>query len=234
MNHQGITMPYQIQLKIQDKTYNELADITQKLNNGERKDLAKDLGRVFTQMSCEVLEQVFGTLVKEKHNGSGAKGKQKEAEQILDQIESALRKYMPWSISFFGNDRLKPVANHILGKFHANEAGNIRMYYSLDRQLGEESQASLDAVRAGQFDVLPKLMRDLVKIIDLGISEFIRDPKTLLKFNFIVDKTLNGVISMITSTGYKRIEKIADEYDTSDQTGATYYADHFGKFLIHV
>ena len=36
-------MSYQIQLKIKDQTYNELAEITQKLNSGERKDLAKDI-----------------------------------------------------------------------------------------------------------------------------------------------------------------------------------------------
>lgn len=227
-------MPHQIQLKINPQTYNELAEITQKLNQGEKRDLAKDLGRVFTDMSCQVLEQVFGTLVKEKQAKQTTTGRQKEAEQILHQIESALKKYMPWSISFFGNDRLKPVANHILKKFHAADTNNIQMYYSLDRQLGEEAQADLNAIKQGDFAVLPKLMRNLVKIIDLGISEFIRDPKTLLKFNFVVDKTLNGVINMITSTGYKRIEKIADEYDTTDQTGATYYAEHFGKFLIHV
>lgn len=227
-------MSYQIQLKIKDQTYNELAEITQKLNSGERKDLAKDLGRVFTQMSCEVLDQVYGTLLKANQSSQGATKKQKEAQQIFDQIEGALTKYMPWSISFFGNDRLKPVANHILNKFHVTDAGGIKMYYTLDLKLGEDAQASLNAFREGDFTVLPKLLRDLVKIIDLGVSEFIRDPKTLLKFNFVVDKTLNGVINMVTSTGYKRIEKVADEYDTSDSVSTTYYAEHFGKFLIQV
>lgn len=227
-------MSYQIQLKINDHTYNELVEITEKLNHGEKKDLAKDLGRVFTEMSCQVLEQVFGRLVKEHQAKSGSTGRSHEGQQTVDQIESTLKKYMPWSISFFGNDRLKPVANHILNKFHAEEPDSIKMYYTLDRQLGEESQASLEAIRQGNFDVLPKLMRDLVKVIDVGVSEFIRDPKTLLKFNFVVDKTLNGVINMITATGYKRINKIADEYDGRDQAKATYYADHFGNFIIQV
>lgn len=229
-------MSYQIQLDIKAGTYKELAEITQRLNNADKTSLAKDLGRIFTEMSCQVLEQVFGTLVKEKQKdatNSHSKS-QKEAEQVLAQIEGALTKYMPWAISFFGNDRLKPVANHILKKFHASETGDAKMFYLLDRQLGAESQAALEQIKAGNFQVLPQLMRDLIKIIDLGISEFIRDPKTLLKFNFVVDKTLNGVINMITNTGYKRIEKIADEYDTSDASRAHYYADHFGKFLIHV
>ena len=229
-------MSYEIQLDIKAETYKELAEITQRLNHADKTSLAKDLGRVFTDMSCQVLEQVFGTLVKEKQKDAAQSHSksQKEAEQVLAQIEGALTKYMPWAISFFGNDRLKPVANHILNKFHASESGDAKMFYRLDRQLGAESQAALAQIKAGNFQVLPQLMRDLIKIIDLGISEFIRDPKTLLKFNFVVDKTLNGVINMITSTGYKRIEKIADEYDTSDASRAHHYADHFGKFLIQV
>ena len=229
-------MSYEIQLDIKAETYKELAEITQRLNHADKTSLAKDLGRVFTDMSCQVLEQVFGTLVKEKQKDAAQSHSksQKEAEQVLAQIEGALTIYMPWAISFFGNDRLKPVANHILNKFHASESGDAKMFYRLDRQLGAESQAALAQIKAGNFQVLPQLMRDLIKIIDLGISEFIRDPKTLLKFNFVVDKTLNGVINMITSTGYKRIEKIADEYDTSDASRAHHYADHFGKFLIQV
>ena len=111
-------MQYKIDLLIKQQTYQELKNITQSLNNGEKKDLAKQLGTAFTEMSCQVLDQVFGALLEEQRAKSdldvNGKKKLKEAEQIFDQIEGALKKYMPWSISFFSNDRLKPVANHIL------------------------------------------------------------------------------------------------------------------------
>lgn len=115
-------MQYKIDLLIKQHTYQELKSITQSLNNGEKRDLAKQLGNVFTDMSCQVLDQVFGALLEEQRNNptldaTGQK-KLKEAEQIFSQIEGAFKKYMPWSISFFSNDRLKPVANHILGLTH--------------------------------------------------------------------------------------------------------------------
>ena len=210
-------MQYKIDLLIKQQTYQELKSITQSLNHGEKRDLAKQLGNVFTEMSCQVLDQVFGTLLDEqrKNDALDATGKKKlkEAEQIFDQIEGALKKYMPWSISFFSNDRLKPVANHILKKFEDSDATEVVMYYQLDRSLGQEATSNIQKVIQGDTSALPVTLKNLVKIIDLGVSEFIRDPKTLLKFNFVVDKTLNGVINMITSTGYKRLEKVGDEYN---------------------
>ena len=229
-------MQYKIELLIKQQTYQELKNITQSLNNGEKKDLAKQLGTAFTDMACQVLDQVFGSLLEEQRANpnldSSGKKRLKEAEQIFDQIEGALKKYMPWSISFFSNDRLKPVANHIIRKFKDSDANEVVMYYQLDRSLGEQANTNIQKVIDGDVHALPAALKDLVKVIDLGISEFIRDPKTLLKFNFIVDKTLNGVINMITSTGYKRLEKAGDEYDPNDSEKAQYYAQHFKKFLI--
>lgn len=229
-------MQYKIDLLIKQQTYQELKNITQSLNNGEKKDLAKQLGTAFTEMSCQVLDQVFGSLLEEQRanpdlDANGRK-KLKEAEKIFDQIEGALKKYMPWSISFFSNDRLKPVANHILKKFEDSNANEVVMYYQLDRNLGEQANANIQKVIDGDAHALPAALKDLVKVIDLGVSEFIRDPKTLLKFNFVVDKTLNGVINMITSTGYKRLEKVGEEYNPANVEKAQHYAQHFKKFLI--
>ena len=110
-------MTYRIELLINQNTYQQLVNITQHLNQGEKKDVAKELGQIFTDMSCQVLDKLFGTLIHEQRSNAelSAEGKKslKEAEQIFAQIEGALKKYMPWSISFFSNERLKPVANHI-------------------------------------------------------------------------------------------------------------------------
>ena len=34
----------------------------------------------------------------------------------------------------------------------------------------------------------------LIQIVDLGVTSLVREPKKRLKFNLVVDKTLNGVI----------------------------------------
>ena len=37
---------------------------------------------------------------------------------------------------------------------------------------------------------------------------------------------------MVTSTGYKRLEKVGDEYKAGDAAKAQHYAHHFKKFLV--
>ena len=233
-------MTYRIELLINQNTYQQLVNITQHLNQGEKKDVAKELGQVFTDMSCQVLDKLFGTLIHEQRSNAelSAEGKKslKEAEQIFAQIEGALKKYMPWSISFFSNERLKPVANHILQKFDASENAEVVMHYQLDQRLGENSFNDLQKLQQGDVQNLKGTLKNLIQVIDLGVSEFIRDPKTLLKFNFVVDKTLNGVINMVTSTGYKRLEKVADDYKKAPESDEKLkrYGDHFAKFVVTV
>ena len=92
----------------------------------------------------------------------------------------------------------------------------------------------LKNLQQGDVQNLRGTLKNLIQVIDLGVSEFIRDPKTLLKFNFVVDKTLNGVINMVTSTGYKRLEKVADDYEKSPSNDEKLkrYGDHFTKFVV--
>ena len=231
-------MSYRIELLIKQNTYQQLVNISEHLNKGEKKDIAKELGQAFTDMSIQVLDQLFGTLIEEQRANPqlSAEGKKslKEAEQIFNQIEGAMTKYMPWSISLFSNERLKPVANHILKKFDASENAEVVMHYQLDSRLGENSLNDLKNLQQGDVQNLRGTLKNLIQVIDLGVSEFIRDPKTLLKFNFVVDKTLNGVITMVTSTGYKRLEKVADDYEKSPSNDEKLkrYGDHFTKFVV--
>ena len=91
----GITMTYQISLKLKPETHQRFAHIHQQLNAGESQSLAKPLGEVLADISCEVIDQVFGDLARLSTSGDG------ESEKIIQHIVDTMRKYMPWSVSFF-------------------------------------------------------------------------------------------------------------------------------------
>ena len=74
------------------------------------------------------------------------------------------------------------------------------------------------------------LVGSVTDVIDVGVTHLIREPKKCLKFNFVVDKTLNGVINMTTHLGYKRLEKLGTQLD---QQVAVIYVDYFLKFMRH-
>ncbi len=72
-----------------------------------RKVYLKLWGRVLNDISCEIIEQLFGELSRSSHSLDG------ESEKIIQQVIQTMQKYMPWSVSFFGNQRLKPMVNYL-------------------------------------------------------------------------------------------------------------------------
>nr|MBP7927315.1 hypothetical protein [Acinetobacter sp.] len=178
-----------------------------------------------SEMACEVIEQVFMVLLQENqhHSQTG------ESEKVIQQILEAIRKYMPWSVSFFGNDRLVPVVEY-LSKTIQLEDEKVYMTYPIEQQLAQQVKSSSHKLAGGDRHETVNALKLLTDVIDVGVTHLIREPKKCLKFNFVVDKTLNGVINMTTHLGYKRLEKLGTQLD---QQVAVIYVDYFLKFMRH-
>ena len=68
----------------------------------------------------------------------------------------------------------------------------------------------------------------LIQIVDLGVTNLIREPKKCLNFNKVVDKTLNGVIHITAQLSYKRLEKMSNQVDPNTATDCV---NHFLAFM---
>ena len=212
-------------LNIHADTYARFAHIRAQLLQGSKESQANALGNVLSEMACEVIEQVFMVLLQENqhHSQTG------ESEKVIQQILEAIRKYMPWSVSFFGNDRLVPVVEY-LSKTIQLEDEKVYMTYPIEQQLAQQVKSSSHKLAGGDRHETVNALKLLTDVIDVGVTHLIREPKKCLKFNFVVDKTLNGVINMTTHLGYKRLEKLGTQLD---QQVAVVYGDYFLKFMRH-
>ena len=212
-------------LNIHADTYARFAHIRAQLLQGSKESQANALGNVLSEMACEVIEQVFMVLLQENqhHSQTG------ESEKVIQQILEAIRKYMPWSVSFFGNDRLVPVVEY-LSKTIQLEDEKVYMTYPIEQQLAQQVKTSSQKLAGGDRHETVNALKLLTDVIDVGVTYLIREPKKCLKFNFVVDKTLNGVINMTTHLGYKRLEKLGTQLD---QQVAVIYVDYFLKFMRH-
>jgi hypothetical protein len=212
-------------LNIHADTYARFAHIRAQLLQGSKESQANALGNVLSEMACEVIEQVFMVLLQENqhHSQTG------ESEKVIQQILEAIRKYMPWSVSFFGNDRLVPVVEY-LSKTIQLEDEKVYMTYPIEQQLAQQVKSSSHKLAGGDRHETVNALKLLTDVIDVGVTHLIREPKKCLKFNFVVDKTLNGVINMTTHLGYKRLEKLGTQLD---QQVAVIYVDYFLKFMRH-
>ncbi|HFE9908147.1 TPA: hypothetical protein ACGA4X_003185 [Acinetobacter baumannii] len=221
-------MSYKVFLKISDSTYTQFASIREKLHAGVRESQSKVLGDVLSDLSCEIIEQVFSVLLKDEQDNSTMTEKQRyESEKVLQQILDTFRKYMPWSVSFFGNERLLPLVDYMTSLIKEREQ-EVYITYPITPQLVQQAQTLTEQIREGNMQSVEKAFQTLIQIVDLGVTSLVREPKKRLKFNLVVDKTLNGVINMTTHLGYKRLEKLGTQVD---QTTATHYINHFLAFM---
>ncbi|MEI1703483.1 hypothetical protein V8P79_13760 [Acinetobacter baumannii] len=221
-------MSYKVFLKISDSTYTQFASIREKLYAGVRESQSKVLGDVLSDLSCEIIEQVFSVLLKDEQDNSTMTQKQRyESEKVLQQILDTFRKYMPWSVSFFGNERLLPLVDYMTSLMKEREQ-EVYITYPITPQLVQQAQTLTEQIREGNMQSVEKAFQTLIQIVDLGVTSLVREPKKRLKFNLVVDKTLNGVINMTTHLGYKRLEKLGMQVD---QTTATHYINHFLAFM---
>ncbi|MGU3073166.1 hypothetical protein ACVYCF_16045 [Acinetobacter baumannii] len=221
-------MSYKVFLKISDSTYTQFASIREKLHAGVRESQSKVLGDVLSDLSCEIIEQVFSVLLKDEQDNSTMTEKQRyESEKVLQQILDTFRKYMPWSVSFFGNERLLPLVDYMTSLMKEREQ-EVYITYPITPQLVQQAQTLTEQIREGNMQSVEKAFQTLIQIVDLGVKSLVREPKKRLKFNLVVDKTLNGVINMTTHLGYKRLEKLGMQVD---QTTATHYINHFLAFM---
>ena len=221
-------MSYKVFLKISDSTYTQFASIREKLHAGVRESQSKVLGDVLSDLSCEIIEQVFSVLLKDEQDNSTMTQKQRyESEKVLQQILDTFRNYMPWSVSFFGNERLLPLVDYMTSLMKEREQ-EVYITYPITPQLVQQAQTLTEQIREGNMQSVEKAFQTLIQIVDLGVTSLVREPKKRLKFNLVVDKTLNGVINMTTHLGYKRLEKLGTQVD---QTTATHYINHFLAFM---
>lgn len=224
-------MSYAVYLKVTDQTHQRFMQIHQRLNAGEKESQSKPLGVVLADVAYEIIDQVFADLLrKQKAQASTEQAKKMvaESEKVIQQVLDTLKKYMPYSISMFGNERLLPLVNYLMGMLR-EQNGRHYVRYSVDNILIKEAFGCIDQVKAGHNHYIAPAFKALTQIVDQGVSALIREPKKMLKFNLVVDKTLNGVISMTTHLGYKRLEKLGTQIDP---TTADQYIDHFLAFLV--
>ena len=210
-------------LNIHADTYARFAHIRTQLLQGSKDSQANALGTVLSEIACEVIEQVFMVLLQDNqhHSLTG------ESEKVIQQILEAIRKYMPWSVSFFGNERLLPLVDYMTSLMK-EQGQQVYITYPVTLQLVQQAETLTQQIRDGNMQSVAAAFDTLIQIVDLGVTSLVREPKKRLKFNLVVDKTLNGVINMTTHLGYKRLEKLGTQVD---QTTATHYINHFLAFM---
>ncbi|KXZ64184.1 hypothetical protein [Acinetobacter venetianus] len=221
-------MSYSILLKINEVTHGQFETIRQQLNSGTQESQSRILGEVLSEIACDIVEQVFSVLLIQNRQPTYFTQKSAtESEKVIQQIIAAVRKYMPWSIALFGNERLCPFVNYFsdMIKYHDEQ---VYVSYPIDRNLVQQAHVLVNKLKNNEIQDMVDVFQTLIEIVDLGVTSLIREPKKCLNFNKVVDKTLNGVINMTAHLSYKRLEQMGNQVDSN---AATDCVNHFLAFM---
>ncbi len=168
----------------------------------------KEAGALIAELGCQLMDQVFTQLL------SQLQARRSDpfflsAQQTIQEIQSLLRKYTPWASGLVGNARLLPVAEHYLGLLsHDPVRGEAILRIALKPDLFQKAERSLQHAAQADTGQVHALIEVLIEVTELCLEHLMEQPKSLLKFNFVADKTLNGVITVTKAMAFKQLRKL--------------------------
>lgn len=212
--------------------HQQFLTLSQRLQSGDREPLAKAAGVLISDVACDVIETVFGGMLDQMAAASG-KAHYQDSHAAISEVKTVLRKYLPWATGFFDNQRLAPVAKHFESLMHEyqDEQGQDHTFvtFVLSPELAHKSRQSLATLRAGQAKDGREAVEVLIEVIEAALEPLLYTPKRLLKFNFVADKTLNGVIAVTNALAFRQLRKLGENLPPPLFAPV---ADHLEQFLM--
>ncbi len=156
----------------------------------------------------------------------------REGSAVVRDIRDKLLHYLGWASPFFGNDRLPPAVEHYFALFRdLNIDGDLipHITIAISPELRARADALLPDLMAGQAKDMSACISVFNDIILEALDTLLVRPKDLMKFNFVVNKTLNGVISLMTTLTTRSLEKAGADMPPEHQP---ILARHIAKFLV--
>jgi len=209
----------------------QVFQLHQALQAGIRDDQSKLATRLIQDAAHELITTFFSTLIANLQQ-SGDVAAYRDGASMVNEIADKLTHYLGWASAFFSNERIKPAVSH----YHAMmlqrpQQGSMQpvIAFAMPDALAHRLEQLLVPLSQGQAANAQEGIEALIEIIDLALYALLIKPKQLMKFNFVVDKTLNGVISLTQSLSFRTLRKIGEQLPPAHQP---VLASHLQQFLV--
>lgn len=192
----------------------------------------KKLGaQLLADAYCDVLDHVFFEMLYEI-NRSHPSPVMKEAIATGEEIKEKIHSSLNWVIGFFSSERIIPVISHFNEMTHALDREGSRQhftYFPISSPLAARAQRNLAGLADGSAKQLDEGIEVLIEVLEVALDQLVHEPKRLMKFNFVVNKTLDGVISLMLSLFKRMLRKLGAQVprDLYPQVAA-----HLTRFLV--
>jgi hypothetical protein len=204
------TPPY-IASPLQDHIPAALAGLVER-SRQRLTDADKLLGvELLTEAYCDLIDATFTRLLHDINSGHDSKVL-REAHAVAEDIKAKARHYLRWVVSFLANDRLAPVIAHFNSLVRELDLGHGPRHYmvlDISATLASDGKRVLASLHSGSAANIDEGIELLIQAVEEAIIPLVVTPKDLMKFNFIVNKTLDGVIALVRGLFKRMLRKLA-------------------------
>ena len=215
---------------ISDTLPDEVAGLSARLQAGVRESQAALAGRLITEASCDLIDAFFGNMIREMLETTGDPGF-REAHEVVEEVKAKLRHYLGWITGFFSNERLAPVVAHyhsLMTRLTVDGAPRAHLAFAISPALARDAEAALANLRDRENADIKAGVEVLIRVIEEALEPLLYVPKQRMKFNFVVDKTLNGVIAVTNALVFRSFRKLGAQLPPKLFPAV---ADHLEVFL---
>ncbi|WP_410209616.1 hypothetical protein [Aquirhabdus sp.] len=196
---------------VQDRITTELEGLYQRTRS-RVSDADKKLGlELLIEANCDLLDTCFGSIFEELSRLQPSKDLL-DANAVIEDIKSKARHYIRWIGPFISNDRLPPVIAHYYTLMHQMDLGSGSkpyMAFNITTDFAAVLKQALAKLADGRVTDVQEIVDLLVEVFDETLQPLLIRPKELMKFNFVVNKTLDGVISIVKMLNKHMLRKLA-------------------------
>ena len=188
----------------------QVFQLHQALQAGVRDDQSKLATRLIQDAAHELITTFYSELITNLQH-AGDVPAYRDGASMVSEIADKLTHYLGWASAFFSNERIKPAVSH----YHAMMLqrpmqGSMQpvIAFAIPEALAKRLEQLLVPLSQGQATSAHEGIEALIEVIDLALHALLIKPKQLMKFNFVVDKTLNGVISVTLALSNRSLRKL--------------------------
>lgn len=160
---------------------------------------------------CDLIDTCFVRLLDDLTNTDSPSKELLDAHRTLEEIKEKTRHYVRWTAGFIANDRLPPVIAHFYAMTHKQGVGRDQpfMAFDLSPALAADIARVVPTLKDGSAKNFDEGIELIIRVIDESMIPMSIEPKNLMKFNFIVNKTLDGIIAVVNALFKRMLRKLA-------------------------
>ena len=222
--------PY-IAVQIREDVYSQMKSLHERASkpiSDEDKALGADL---LAQTYVQLLDTCFTHLLDELNKNQPDKMLQ-DASKVIHKVQSEAQHYIGWLIKFIANKRVPPVIHHFHDMVHLlNLNGQEHPYIVIPvtTTYSEKASEVMNALAQRDSARIEEGVELLIEAIETALVPLVYTPKDLMGFNFVISKTINGVINVLHTLFKHTLRKLPPHLRVESHPGI---AAHFETFLI--